>query len=123
MSATAIGMAPARPRYRSLRRFVRHRLAVLGLISIVILVLACAFGPPLLPFNDIHIDLRHRFQAPFDGPHWLGSDQLGRDLLARLLMAGRISLTVGFVAMILSTAVGLVIGTVAGFMAAGSAAC
>jgi peptide/nickel transport system permease protein len=114
MSA-AIGIAPARPRYRSLRRFARHRLAVLGLISIVILVLACAFGPQLLPFNDIHIDLRHRFQAPFDGPHWLGSDQLGRDLLARLLMAGRISLTVGFVAMILSTAVGLVVGTVAGF--------
>jgi peptide/nickel transport system permease protein len=102
-------------RHRSLRRFTRHRLAVIGLVSIVILVLACAFGPPLLPFNDIHIDLRHRFQAPFDGPHLFGSDQLGRDLLARLLMAGRISLTVGFVAMILSTAVGVVIGTVAGF--------
>jgi len=49
------------------------------------------------------------------GPHILGSDQLGRDLLARLLMAGRISLTVGFVAMILSTAVGVVIGLVSGF--------
>jgi peptide/nickel transport system permease protein len=78
-------------------------------------VLACAFGPLLLPYNDIHIDLRHRFQAPLEGPHLFGSDQLGRDLLARLLMAGRISLTVGFVAMILSTAVGVVIGTVAGF--------
>jgi peptide/nickel transport system permease protein len=113
----AIVVAPtgSARRLRSLRRFARHRLAVLGLISIVVLVLACAFGPPLLPFNDIHIDLRHRFQAPFDGPHLLGSDQLGRDLLARLLMAGRISLTVGFVAMILSTAVGVVIGTVAGF--------
>jgi peptide/nickel transport system permease protein len=78
-------------------------------------VLACIFGPSLLPYDQLHIDLRHRFQAPFEGPHILGSDQLGRDLLARLLMAGRISLTVGFVAMIISTAVGVVIGLASGF--------
>jgi peptide/nickel transport system permease protein len=113
--AASLGIAPPRRRFRALRRFARHRLAVFGLICIVVLVLACAFGPPFLPYNDIHIDLRHRFQAPFMGPHLFGSDPLGRDLLARLLMAGRISLTVGFVAMILSTAVGVVIGTVAGF--------
>jgi peptide/nickel transport system permease protein len=118
MSATTaapVVLAGTRPRFRGLRRFARHRLAVIGLISIVVLVLACAFGPPLLPYNDIHIDLRHRFQAPLAGPHLFGSDQLGRDMLARLLMAGRISLTVGFVAMIISTAVGVVVGTVAGF--------
>jgi peptide/nickel transport system permease protein len=78
-------------------------------------VLGCIFGPSLLPYDQLHIDLRHRFQAPFEGPHILGSDQLGRDLLARLLMAGRISLTVGFVAMIISTAVGVVVGLASGF--------
>lgn len=106
--------APRR-RSRALLRFLRHKLALFGVAVIVFMVLACIFGPGLLPYNQLHIDLRHRFQAPFMGPHILGSDQLGRDLLARLLMAGRISLTVGFVAMILSTAVGTVIGLAAGF--------
>jgi len=94
---------------------MRHRLAVFGVVTIVVLVLACAVGPSLLPFDDLHIDMRHRFQAPLAGPHLLGSDQLGRDMLARLLMAGRISLTVGFVAMSLSTVVGVLLGLVAGF--------
>ncbi|MCB8883538.1 ABC transporter permease [Acidisoma cellulosilytica] len=106
---------PVRQGNRAVRRFLRHRLAIIGLLIILFLVLACAIGPSLLPYNQLHIDLRHRFQAPFMGPHILGSDQLGRDLLARLLMAGRISLTVGFVAMVLSTAVGVIIGLASGF--------
>ncbi len=107
--------APRRRRSRALRRFMRHRLALLGLFVIVLLVLATMFGPYLLPFDDLHIDIRHRFQAPFAGPHWFGSDQLGRDLLARLLMAGRVSLTVGFAAMALSTLAGTLIGAIAGY--------
>jgi peptide/nickel transport system permease protein len=115
-AATTADLAPARRgRSRALRRFMRHRLALFGVAAILFLVLACIFGPSLLPYDQLHIDLRHRFQAPFEGPHILGSDQLGRDLLARLLMAGRISLTVGFVAMILSTVVGVVIGLASGF--------
>jgi peptide/nickel transport system permease protein len=115
-AAITAEVAPAaRRRNRALRRFVRHRLALFGVAAILFLVLACVFGPSLLPYDQLHIDLRHRFQAPFEGPHILGSDQLGRDLLARLLMAGRISLTVGFVAMIISTAVGVVVGLASGF--------
>ena len=110
----AVPIAPGRP-ISSVARFVRHRLAVLGVVVIVLLIAACIFGPMVSPYGPLFIDLRHRFQAPFDGPHWLGSDQLGRDLLVRLLMAGRISLTVGFVAMGISTAVGVVIGLLAGF--------
>ncbi len=117
MSAvTTVEVAPAaRRRNRAVRRFMRHRLALFGVAAILFLVLACIVGPSLLPYDQLHIDLRHRFQAPFEGPHILGSDQLGRDLLARLLMAGRISLTVGFVAMIISTAVGVVVGLASGF--------
>ncbi len=96
-------------------RFLRHRLAVAGVAAVVLLIAACAIGPMLSPYGPLTIDLRHRFQAPLAGPHWLGSDQLGRDLLVRLLMAGRISLTVGFVAMGISTAVGVLIGLLAGF--------
>jgi len=119
MSAVA-GMATPLPamsrrRWRALRRFARHRLAMFGVAAIVLLVLGCALLPQALPYDDLHIDLRHRFQAPLAGPHLLGSDPLGRDILARLLMAGRISLTVGFVAMLISTVIGVVIGVFSGF--------
>jgi len=97
------------------RRFLRHRLALFGVAALVFLVLASAIGPSLLPYDDLRIDMRHRFQAPLAGPHLLGSDMLGRDMLARLLMAGRISLTVGLVAMSLSTAIGVAVGLLAGF--------
>jgi len=104
-----------RVRSRALRRFMRHRLAMLGLVVIVLLVFATSVGPHLVPFDDLHIDIRNRFQPPFYGPHLLGSDPLGRDQLARLLMAGRVSLTVGFAAMALSTLFGTLIGAVAGY--------
>lgn len=100
---------------RTLRRFLRHRMACAGLIMIVLMTLACAFGPLLLPFDDLHIDLRNRFAPPLTGWHLLGSDPLGRDTLARLLMAGRISLLVGFFSMLLSILFGVAIGITAGY--------
>ena len=100
---------------RPVRRFIRHRLAIFGLVTIVLMILACVFGPYLLPYNDLYIDLRARFSPPLTGLHFLGTDPLGRDLTARLLMAGRISLLVGFVAMFISTVFGAVLGIAAGF--------
>ena len=100
---------------RGVRRFVRHRLALIGMGTILFLIIACAVGPYLDPYNDLYIDIIHRFAPPFSGPHILGTDQLGRDLLARLLMAGRISLTVGFAAMAISTVAGATVGVVAGY--------
>ncbi len=107
--------AGARPGRQALRRFLRHRLAVFGLTTVLALVLACAFGPDVIPYGPLHIDFRARFAPPFAGPHILGADQLGRDLLVRLLMAGRVSLTIGFAAMLISTAAGTLIGAVAGY--------
>lgn len=100
---------------RSVRRFARHRLAMFGLVMIIVLVLACVFGPWLLPFDDLYIDLRGRFSPPFTGYHFFGTDPLGRDIAARLFMAGRISLLVGFAAMVISTVFGTVLGIAAGF--------
>lgn len=100
---------------RVVQRFRHHRLALIGLAMLVTLTLACIIGPWLLPFDELYIDLRSRFAPPFSGPHILGTDPLGRDLAARLLMAGRISLLVGFFAMILSTLIGTVIGVIAGY--------
>ena len=101
---------------RAVRRFARHPLALVGLAMIAALTLTCivgALGPAL--HDSLQIDLRGRFAPPFSGPHVLGTDPLGRDLAARLFMAGRISLSVGFSAMVLSVVVGTVVGVIAGY--------
>ena len=105
----------AAPRSRALGRFLHHRLALAGLATILVLVLACALGPLVIPFDQLRVDVRARFMGPFAGPHLFGTDQLGRDLLVRLLMAGRISLAIGFAAMALSTLFGTAVGLVAGY--------
>lgn len=99
----------------TLRRFLRHKLAVLGVVMITTLVLACVFGPYLLHYNDLSIDIRNRFAPPLTGSHYLGTDALGRDTAARLLKAGRISLMVGFCAMLMSIVIGTLIGVIAGY--------
>jgi len=96
-------------------RFRRHRLAVLGAAVIALLALGCFVGPLLLPFDEGYIDVMQRFAPPLSGAHLLGTDELGRDMLARLMMGGRISLTVGFAAMVLSMAIGILVGAVAGY--------
>jgi peptide/nickel transport system permease protein len=111
----ALPPAPTAWNSPGFRRFRRHKLAVFGAAAIVTMTLACIVGPMLLPYNDTFIDIRQRFAPPFSGPHVLGTDPLGRDILARLLMAGRISLAVGFSAMIISMAIGIFVGMVAGF--------
>ncbi|QND45076.1 ABC transporter permease (plasmid) [Rhizobium lusitanum] len=101
---------------RTLRRFVRHKLALLGVAMITAIILACLIGPSLLPYDELFIDLRARFAPPFTaGYHIFGTDPLGRDVAVRLFMAGRISLLVGFFAMVLSTLIGTTIGVVAGY--------
>ena len=122
MSATnlkpveALALPPAGLWHRpGFKRFRRHKLAVFGMATIVLLTLACIIGPWLLPYSDTYIDIRSRFASPFSGSHVLGTDPLGRDILARLLMAGRISLAVGFSAMIIAMAIGVCVGLVAGF--------
>ncbi len=111
--------APAGPtqwwRSRVAYRFISHRLALLGLLMIVVLTLLCVLGPHVLPYDSLYIDLRARFAPPLTGSHYLGTDPLGRDVAARLFMAGRISLLVGFSAMLLSTFVGTIVGVVAGY--------
>lgn len=115
---TAIVSAKLSPRWwhsRGVQRFMQHRLALLGLFMITALTLACIIGPYILSYDALFIDLRARFAPPLTGQHYLGTDPLGRDLAARLLDAGRISLLVGFFAMLISTVIGTVIGVVAGY--------
>ena len=95
------------------RKFRRHKLAVVGTVILAVMVLAILLGPFIwtTPINDID------FSATLKGPSWkhpLGTDDLGQDLLARMLYGGRISLAVGIAAMIVAIVVGTFVGAVAG---------
>lgn len=118
--STALGAAAApaparRRRAGTWQRFARHRLALSGALTITLLVLVCFAGPWLWPYNDTFIDIMHRFEAPFSGAHALGTDELGRDMLARLMSGGRVSLLVGLSAMAISMAIGITVGAIAGY--------
>ena len=100
---------------KAVRRFFRHRLAVFGLVVLLTLVLLAVFAPLLSRYSPTDINLRAMRQPP-SAEHWLGTDGTGRDILARILYAGRISLSVGLVAVSISMIIGCIIGSVAGFL-------
>ena len=101
------------PGREALRRFCRHRLAAVSVVILALLALAIVVGPLLwrVPINDI--DFTSRLSAP-SWQHPFGTDDLGQDLLARMLYGGRISLAVGFAAMAVALLAGTVIGAFAG---------
>jgi peptide/nickel transport system permease protein len=116
-SAALAGAAKPRRPYsiggEAWRRFRRHKLAVTGAIILGFIVLAVLVGPWIwaVPINDI--DFGARLQGP-SLRHPLGTDDLGQDLLARMLYGGRISLAVGLAAMIIAVVFGTIIGAIAG---------
>jgi peptide/nickel transport system permease protein len=93
----------------------RHRLAVAGLCCMVILVLAAVLAPLLTSYDPSRTSLRERFQPP-NSAHWMGTDELGRDLYARVLYGARISLAVGFLVAVLSAAIGGLVGATSAYM-------
>jgi peptide/nickel transport system permease protein len=97
-----------------MRRFFRHRLAVVGLTILTLIVVAAILAPWLTPYEPNQIDLRARSQGP-STDHWLGTDRTGRDVLTRTIYAGRISLAVGVVAVLISVALGALLGSIAGY--------
>jgi len=97
-----------------LRAVVRHRLASIGLAIIVVLCGLAIFAPVLAPYSPYDQDL-YRVLAPPSAVHWLGTDNLGRDLLSRILYGARVSLFVGIVSSALSAVFGVMIGVFAGF--------
>ncbi|MBL8129481.1 MAG: ABC transporter permease [Chloroflexia bacterium] len=99
----------------AIRRFLRHRLATAGLIISVLLVLSALFAPALAPRDPLKISILDKFAPPMTKGFILGADEVGRDLVSRLLYAGRISLLVGFAAMAVTVIVGTVVGLTAGF--------
>jgi peptide/nickel transport system permease protein len=110
-------MAKAAPHtslgWEAWRRFRRHKLALLGSLILAVLVLGVLLGPFLwrVPINEID------FKAKLRGPSWLhplGTDDLGQDLLARMIYGGRISLAVGLASMLIAITLGTALGAIAG---------
>jgi peptide/nickel transport system permease protein len=118
-TASAAAASAAVPRKRvspwgeAWRRFRKHRLAVASGVVLSVIIVAVLFGPLVwrVPIDEIDFSVR------LEGPSWahpLGTDDLGQDLLARMLYGGRISLAVGFAAMLVAVLLGTLIGSVAG---------
>ena len=89
-------------------------LGMTGLVIVVVILLASIFAPLLAPHDPLEVNVYNRLQSP-TWQHWLGTDQLGRDVLSRVLFGGRIALKVSLVAISVSMAAGLLLGMMAGF--------
>lgn len=101
---------------RAVKRFFSRKLAVIGLAVLVVMAMTVIFGPMLSPYAYDDQDFAViGSTGPMSPEHWLGSDELGRDALTRLIYGGRISLCVGLAGAILSTLVGTLIGALSGF--------
>lgn len=105
MSASAI----------SLRRAARHNvLASIGVALVTVFIVCAVFAPWIAPQDPAHIDLPTRLSGP-SFSHWCGTDELGRDILSRLIYGSRISMLVGSCVVAASLALGLIVGSIAGY--------
>ncbi len=105
MSTTAI----------SLQRAARHNvLASTGVVLVAILVICALFAPWIAPQDPARIDLPTRLAGP-SSTHWCGTDELGRDILSRLIYGSRISMLVGSCVVAASLTLGLIVGSIAGY--------
>jgi peptide/nickel transport system permease protein len=109
------GAAPPRTLWTiAVRRLRRNPPAVIALLFLVVIHLVGALGPWALPLDPFAVNPLESLRGPIGG-HPLGTDEVGRDVLARLVLGSRVSLSVGLVAMIISVALGVTVGAVAGF--------
>ncbi|MGX1933395.1 ABC transporter permease [Microbacterium resistens] len=118
MSTTAAASAPRTmgPRRRALRRFLQNKLAVFGIVTIVLFLIFCFLGPLVHPTDQVHTDLKSVMLPPGTAGHPLGTDDVGYDVLGRLMVGGQISILIGLAAGILATVIGTLWGAIAGYV-------
>lgn len=115
MSTIEPSVLPSRPTaFSGFRRLMSDPMGAIGVILVTLLVLSALFAPLLAPYDPAAIDVPSKLQAP-SAAHWLGTDQLGRDVLSRALYGGRIALSVALISTGLALAIGVILGMVAGF--------
>ncbi len=107
-------MAQDTPRSLFWRRFRRNKLAIAGGVIVLALFIVAVLAPLIAPYKFDDIDRRHILEPP-EISHPFGTDDLGRDVLSRMIFGSRISLAVGFVAVGISTAIGMIVGALAGY--------
>ncbi len=119
MDATIIGeeSLPVSTLWRDMvRRFRKNKLAVVGLIVLCLVITVCVAAPVFTPYDPVlDMDLSKRLLPPGSKGHIFGTDDYGRDILARLLYGGRVSLLTGLLVSMISMVVGVSIGCVAGY--------
>lgn len=113
-SANGAQLTDQRPGRRVLRKLVRNRSARLGGFLVVSLLLMSLLAPVLAPYDPLGVDLRASYQGP-SSAHWLGADELGRDILSRIYYGSRTSLLIAVIGVVIALALGLIIGPVAGY--------
>jgi len=112
--APALAGEPRTALADALRRVVRDPLGALGSALVLVFVLSAVLAPWIAPYEPNAIDVPGRLQGP-SLAHWLGTDNLGRDVFSRVLFGGRIALTVALTAVGLSLAAGILLGLIAGY--------
>ncbi|OZI19921.1 peptide ABC transporter permease [Bordetella genomosp. 9] len=101
-------------RWQVLRLLVSRKTVLLSLIVLVVLVGAALLAPLISPYDPYKLSIINRLKPP-SGAHWFGTDDFGRDVFSRVVYGGRLSLTVGFAVVILSSVLGIALGLIAGF--------
>jgi peptide/nickel transport system permease protein len=96
------------------KRFSKNRLAVIGAVTVLLLITVSLFAPFVAPYDPTAINV-HDVLSPPSKTHLLGTDELGRDVFSRIIWGSRVSLKVGFVAVGIAIIIGIVIGAIAGF--------
>ncbi|TGQ75385.1 ABC transporter permease, partial [Mesorhizobium sp. M8A.F.Ca.ET.207.01.1.1] len=104
-SAANAGVPPRRT-HRALARFMRNRAAVFGALLVALVVAAALFAPWLTPYDPVQASFMTVRQAP-SATHWFGTDELGRDVLSRLLFGARASLLAGVVSVGIAVVLGV----------------
>ena len=100
--------------YRTLRALLRNPLTVVGLVIILALLLTAAFAPWIAPYSPIEGQLTERLLPP-SAAHWMGTDELGRDIFSRVVHGARITLFIVLLVAVISAPLGLIIGAVSGY--------
>ncbi|NUX54097.1 nickel transporter permease [Paraburkholderia youngii] len=106
----ALGLA-----YRRWRRFSGNPLSVFGLSILVLLMIVAVIGPWIAPHDPLRQVLSDRLLPPGSASHWLGTDQLGRDILSRIIYGSHLTLSIAILVVVVVVPIGLMIGTTAGF--------
>ena len=106
--------APARQRPGVLRRLVRQPVAVISLAVLALVVLLAVLGQAVAPYGINDVDIANRLQGP-SAQHWFGTDELGRDVLSRVIVSAGVSVRVSVIAVSIALVVGVALGLVAGF--------